>query len=42
LIAESSARTASWFKVAHEGRDGWIAAWLTDTDGNCDYPLAMG
>ena len=39
---EASARTASWFKVALDGRDGWIAAWLTEPEGDCDYPLAVG
>ena len=39
---EASARTDSWFKVTLDGRDGWIAAWLTDAEGDCDYPLAVG
>ena len=33
--ASASARTRSWYKVRHEGRDGWIAAWLTASEGGC-------
>ena len=33
--ALATARTRSWFKVRHEGREGWIAAWLTTSQGGC-------
>ena len=31
----ATARTRSWYRVRHEGRDGWIAAWLTASEGGC-------
>jgi len=33
--ASANARTRSWYRVRHEGRDGWIAAWLTASEGGC-------
>ena len=32
------ARTRSWFKVTFEETEGWSAAWLTKTDGECNWP----
>ena len=31
------ARTKSWFNVTHDENEGWSAAWLTSTDGDCDW-----
>ena len=39
---QAGARTADWFSVVYEERQGWIAAWLTDTEGACEYPLIVG
>lgn len=36
--APAKARTESWFNVSFEAREGWSAAWLTDADGDCDWP----
>ena len=36
----ASARTQSWFKVTYDETEGWIAAWLSDDDGNCDWENA--
>ena len=33
----AKARTQSWFRVTYADRDGWSAAWLTNTDGDCDW-----
>ena len=33
--AMATARTRSWYQIRHLGRDGWIAAWLTSSEGNC-------
>ena len=38
VVAE--ARTKSWFNVRYRERTGWIAAWLADSDGACDWPAA--
>ena len=34
----ATARTQSWFQITYEEQAGWIAAWLVDTDGDCDWP----
>jgi len=31
------ARTDSWFKVTYEETEGWIAAWLVNPEGDCDW-----
>ncbi len=31
----ATARTESWFKVTHLEQDGWSAAWLVDSEGDC-------
>ena len=28
-------RTRSWFRVQYKGQDGWIAAWLSTSKGDC-------
>ncbi|MCY4062618.1 MAG: hypothetical protein OXG53_09650 [Chloroflexi bacterium] len=33
----AAARTDSWFNVTYEETEGWIAAWLVNTDGDCDW-----
>ncbi len=33
----AKARTQSWFHVRYADRDGWSAAWLTASDGYCDW-----
>ena len=34
----ANARTESWFKVMYQGQDGWSAAWLAESEGDCDWP----
>ena len=36
----ATARTESWFKVAYEETEGWIAAWLTEGEGECEWEQA--
>ena len=31
------ARTENWFNVTYDEIDGWSAAWLADSDGDCDW-----
>ena len=31
------ARTMSWFHVTYDEINGWSAAWLADSDGDCDW-----
>ena len=33
----ASARTQSWLKVMYEENKGWIAGWLVDEEGDCDW-----
>jgi len=33
----AKARTDSWFNVAYDGNEGWIAVWFVNTDGDCDW-----
>jgi len=33
----ATARTENWFKVTYEETEGWIAAWLVITYGDCDW-----
>ena len=35
---DANARTKSWFKVAYLEQEGWSAAWLADSEGECDWP----
>ena len=37
ITLTASARTQSWFKVTYEETEGWIAAWLSDSEGDCDW-----
>ena len=30
-------RTRSWFNVTYKETDGWIAAWLTTSEGDCEW-----
>lgn len=32
----AKARTESWINVTNLGQEGWSAAWLVDTEGDCD------
>ena len=32
----AKARTKSWFNVIYLDKEGWIAAWLTASEGDCD------
>ena len=42
ITLTASARTQSWFKVTYEESEGWIAAWLSDDVGNCDWDDESG
>lgn len=33
----ADSRTSSWFFVSYGGFSGWIAAWLSTAEGNCDW-----
>ena len=33
----ATARTESWFKVSYEEAESWIAAWLSEDEGDCDW-----
>lgn len=33
----AAARTPSWFNLSYGGAVGWSAAWLVDSEGECDY-----
>ena len=33
----ATARTESWINVTHLGHEGRSAAWLADSDGDCDW-----
>jgi len=33
----ATARSDSWFNVTYEETKGWVAAWLVNTDGDCDW-----
>ncbi|MCY4062621.1 MAG: SH3 domain-containing protein [Chloroflexi bacterium] len=33
----ATARTENWFKVTYEETEGWIAAWLVNTYGDCGW-----
>ena len=33
----AKARTESWFNVTYDEINGWSAAWLADSDGDCDW-----
>ena len=33
----ANARTQSWFSVNYQEQDGWSAAWLADSEGDCDW-----
>ena len=35
---DANARTKSWFKVTYLEQEGWSAAWLADSEGECDWP----
>ena len=35
----AQARTGSWFNVTYEGIEGWVAAWLADSVGDCDWTV---
>ena len=37
MTVVAKARTKSWFNVTYEETDGWSAAWLADSDGDCDW-----
>ena len=34
---EAHARTQSWFNVTYLEQEGWMAAWLADSEGDCDW-----
>lgn len=36
MTVAAKARTESWFNVTYQEQDGWNAAWLTDSEGDCD------
>ena len=36
----AKARTKSWINVTHKDREGWNAAWLTTSEGNCAWSKA--
>lgn len=33
----ATARTKSWFKISYQDQSGWSAAWLANSQGNCDW-----
>lgn len=34
----ATARTKSWFQLTYEEQEGWSAAWLADSEGDCEWP----
>ena len=34
---EAKARTQSWLNVTYLEQEGWMAAWLADSEGDCDW-----
>ena len=37
-VVVAQARTQSWFNVTHVEQEGWSAAWLVDSEGDCEWP----
>lgn len=36
-VVPATARTPSWFRVISQGQDGWSAAWLAESEGDCGW-----
>ena len=37
-ILVATGRSKSWFQTSYEEQSGWVAAWLADSEGDCDWP----